>query len=105
MDKRETLLMWGVSVTGLVAWVLANGLDVVSALLMVRLGSAFSFARYHRAEFFLNYTGMRLLGTLAVWLLVALVNKHWPSVSRVAWSTLTACALVTAIAAWWRLAQ
>ena len=105
MDRRERLLIWGVAVTGVVAWVLANGLDVISALLMVRLGGAFAFSRYHRAEFFMIDAGMRLLGTLAVWLLVALVNKHWPSVSRIAWSTLTACALVTATAAWWRLAQ
>jgi hypothetical protein len=48
---------------------------------------------------------MRLLGTMALWLLVASASKRWPFASRIAWSALTACALVTAFAAWWRLYQ
>lgn len=86
------------------AWGLSNGLDVLSVLFAIRLGG-FPLARYHPSEFFLIYAGMRLLGTLAVTLVVALVNKHWSSLSRTVWSALTACALMTAIVAWWRLHQ
>jgi hypothetical protein len=82
---------------------LANGLDVLSVLFAVRFGNTFSFARNHPAEYFVIYAGVRLLGMLAVWLLTACVGKRWPSTSMTVWSALTACALVTSIAAWWRL--
>jgi len=36
-------------------------------------------------------------------LLVLFVDKHWPALRSTAWSALTAFALVTALAAWWRL--
>lgn len=87
------------------AWVLANGLDVLSVLYVLQFGSVWSFVRYHPAESFLIYAGMRLLGTLCVILLVFWVAKRWPSVFRAAWGALTVCALMTAIAAWWRLYQ
>ena len=105
MNRRETGMLLWLSITAVAAWVLANGLDVLSALYSVRFGSTFALARYHPAEAFLIYAGMRLLGTMAVWLLVASVSRRWSSVSRIVWSALTACALVTAIAAWWRLYQ
>jgi uncharacterized membrane-anchored protein len=93
------------AVTATAGWLLANGLDVLAALFAVQYGSTFSFARHHPAEYFLIYAGMRLLGTLAVWLLAASAGKRWKSVSTTVWSALTACALVTAVAAWWRLYQ
>jgi hypothetical protein len=105
MNRRETGMLLLLSITAVVAWVLANGLDVLSVLYSVQLGNTFAFTRYHPAEFFLIYAGMRMLGTMAVWLLVVSASKRWPSVSRIAWSALTGCALITAIAAWWRLYQ
>ncbi len=105
MKRRELRMLLWLAVTAVVAWVLANGLDVLSVLYSVRFGNTFVFARYHPAEYFLIYAGMRFLGTLAVWLLVVSASKRWPYMSRIAWSALTACALVTAIAAWWRLYQ
>jgi hypothetical protein len=84
---------------------LANGLDVLSVLYVLQFGSAWSFVRYHPAESFLIYAGMRLLGTLGVLLLAIWVTKHWTSAFRTAWGALTVCALATAIAAWWRLYQ
>ena len=87
------------------AWILANGLDVLSMLYVLQFGSTWSFARYHPAESFLIYAGMRFLGTLGVLLLAIWVTKHWTSVLRTTWGALTICALVTAIVAWWRLYQ
>ena len=54
---------------------------------------------------FIQGHGLLLLGALGVLLLVVWVTKHWISVFRTAWGALTVCALVTAIAAWWRLYQ
>ncbi len=104
MTRREVWAARWVAVTAIVAWGLSNGLDVISVLFAIRFGGI-PGARYHPSEFFLIYAGMRLLGTLAVILVVAFVNRHWASVSRTVWSALTACALMTAIVAWWRLHQ
>jgi hypothetical protein len=91
------------------AWILANGLDMLSMLLFLQLGGQLAFAssmvKYHPTEFTLIYAGMRTLGTLAVWLVVVLVEKHWASISHIFWNALTACALVTAVAAWLRIVQ
>ena len=105
MSRRETRMLLCLAVTAVVGWVLANGLDVLSVFYSVRFGNTLVLTRYHPAEYFLIYAGMRLLGTLATWLLVVSVSKRWPFMSRIVWSALTACALVTAIAAWWRLYQ
>jgi hypothetical protein len=93
----------GASLLSLLAWVLANVLDVLSVLALVREGGRMVFARYHPAESFLLYAGLRFLGTLALPLVVLSISRRWPSASRSAWGALTACALATAAAAWWRL--
>ena len=105
MNRRETRMLVWLSISAVAAWVLANGLDVLSVLFSVRFGNTVALARRHPAEAFLIYAGMRMLGTMAVWLLVVSVSRRWPSLSRIVWSALTAWALVTAIAAWWRLYQ
>jgi hypothetical protein len=93
--------------TAVVAWALANGLDVVSMSLFVQAGGQLVFAsqimRQHPAEFVMLYAGMRVLGTLAVYLLVTFAQKQWPLLSQTLWSVLTACSLATAVAAWWRV--
>jgi hypothetical protein len=93
----------GASLLSLLAWVLANVLDVLSVLALVRGGGRMVFARYHPAESFLLYAGLRFLGTLALPLALLSIGRRWPSTSRAAWGALTACALATAAAAWWRL--
>ena len=102
-EKREARTSWLLAGTAVIAWLLANGLDVLSVLFVVQFGGMFAFARHRPAEFLVIYAGMRLLGTLAVSLLAAFVGKRWPSASMAVWSALTAGALVTAVAAWWRL--
>jgi hypothetical protein len=103
MNRQEERTSRWLSVTAVIGWVLANGLDVLSALFAVQFGKVFPFARNHPAEYFVIYAGIRLLGTLAVWLLAAAAGRRWSSLSTTVWSALTACALATAIAAWWRL--
>jgi hypothetical protein len=109
MEPTSNVQRWrdwgtmGVSLLSLLAWVLANGLDVLSVLALVRAGERMILARHHPAESFLLYAGFRFLGTLALPLAVLSVSKRWPSLSRAAWGALTACALATAAAAWWRL--
>ena len=97
------------AITAITAWILANGLDMLSVLLFLQLGRQLAFAgsmaKYHPTEFVLIYAGMRTLGTLAMWLIVAFVEKHWASISHIFWNALTACALVTAVAAWLRIFQ
>jgi hypothetical protein len=105
VSRRERWISRWVSATAVVAWVLANGLDVVSMLFAVQFGGLLTFSRYHPAESFLIYAGMRLLGTLAVLLVVIWVSRRWSSMSSTVWSALTAGALVTALVAWWRLYQ
>jgi hypothetical protein len=105
----QSLLRWDdrcfvwASATSILAWGLANGLDVLSVLVLVQAGGRMAFARQHPAESFLIYAGLRLLGTAALPLAVASVGKRWPSLSRAAWGALTLCALATAAASWWRL--
>lgn len=93
-------------VTALLAWLLANGLDILTMLLMARSGLQlllFGGMMLHRpAEFFLLYAGMRLLLTLAVGLLALWADKHWPVAAVVLWNVLTFCSLVTAVLAWLR---
>ena len=103
MDKQRDWISWWTAVTALVAWVLANGLEIFSVFFSMQLGGQLGFVRYHQAEYFLLYAGMRMLGTLAVCLLVLFVSRRWPGTSKTVWSTLTFCALVTAVFAWWRL--
>jgi hypothetical protein len=103
VEKRKAWTSWLLAGTAVIAWLLANGLDVLSVLFVVRFGGIFALARHRPAEFLVIYAGMRLLGTLAVFLLAAFVGKRWPFMSMSVWSALTAGALVTAIAAWWRL--
>ena len=95
--------------TAVLAWVLANGLDILSTFLFLQLGGQLAFAemtaRHHPIEFTLIYAGMRTLGTLAVCLVVILVEKYWPPKAQLFWSALTAGALITAIAAWIRIYQ
>jgi hypothetical protein len=111
---RETSLVpgkprwedWGAlwaSVTSLLAWVLANVLDVFSVLVLVQGGGRMILARHHPAEAFLIYAGFRLLGTVALLLAVVSAGRRWPAMSRAVWGALTVCALATAAAAWWRL--
>jgi len=89
--------------TSLLAWVLANVLDLFSVLVLVQGGGRMAFARHHPAEAFLIYAGLRLLGTAALPLAVVAAGRRWPSMARTAWGVLTVCALATAAAAWWRL--
>ena len=91
------------SLTSLLAWVLANVLDLFSVLVLVQEGGRMAFARQHPAEAFLIYAGLRLLGTAALPLAVVSACRRWPSMARTAWGVLTVCALATAAAAWWRL--
>ena len=94
---------WWTGLTSHLAWILANVLDVYSVLHVVRSGARLAFAPHHPAESFLIYAGLRALGTLAVSLGVLSVGRYWPWSARAAWGALTACAGVTAVAAWWRL--
>lgn len=103
VSKRQALFAHLLSVTAAGAWVLANGLDMLSVLLALQLGGTLTFARYNPAAAFLIYAGMRTLLTLAVYLAAALVGKRWPMAANAAWSGLTACALAAALVAWWRL--
>jgi hypothetical protein len=87
----------------LLAWVLANLLDVFSVLAMVQDGARMVWARHHPAEAFVIYGLFRLLIALAVPLGAASASRRWPWVARTAWGMLTLGALVTAAGAWWRL--
>jgi hypothetical protein len=91
------------AITAVIVWVLANGVDVLSALLTVQAGGGLPFAQGHLAEYAIIYTGLRLLGTLALVLLAVFVSRHWPDVSGATWAAMTACAFVTTVLAWWRL--
>jgi hypothetical protein len=101
--RRERVMLWTSRLASLVAWTLANGLDVLSVLVVVRAGGRMAWVRYHPAEWFLVYAGLRFLGTLALALVVLSVSRRWPSASRPMWWALTVCALATVAAAWWRL--
>jgi hypothetical protein len=93
-----------VAATAAITWVLANGVDLLSMLLLVQGGGVvYPSARLYPAEFFLLYTGFRVLGAIAVVLAVAFVAKHWPALRSSAWSALTAFSFVAALTAWLRL--
>jgi hypothetical protein len=91
------------AVSSLLAWSMANLLDVLSALAMVRAGRRMVWARYRPAEAFVIYGLLRLLIALAVPLGFASAARRWPRTARAVWGALTLCALATAAAAWWRL--
>ena len=93
---------WAVG-SSLLAWTMANLLDVFSVLAMVQDGGRVAWARHRSAEAFVIYGLLRLLLTLAVSLGVASAARRWPRMARSIWGALTLCALVTAAAAWWRL--
>jgi hypothetical protein len=96
-------------ITTIIAWVLANGLDVFSLFLLFQLGKQPAFAgtmaRHHPFEYILIYAGLRTLVTLAACFGVPVVEKHFAPKSQVFWNALTAGALITAIAAWLRIYQ
>ena len=89
--------------SSLLAWAMANLLDVFSVLALVQDGGRMIWARQRPAEAFVIYGLLRLLLTLAVSLAVASAARRWPRVARSFWGVLTLCAMVTAAAAWWRL--
>ena len=89
--------------SSLLAWTMANLLDVLSVLAMVQDGGRMGWIRHRPAEAFVIYGLLRLLLTLAVSLGVASAARRWSKVARSIWGALTLCALVTAAAAWWRL--
>ncbi len=93
----------GTAVVAGIAWGLANGLDILSALLATQHGGRRA-AAFHPAESWLFYAGLRVLATLALYLLIVWVSRQRQSLFGVAWTNLTVCALVTAVIAWWRLA-
>ncbi|MBN1641818.1 MAG: hypothetical protein JXA09_11330 [Anaerolineae bacterium] len=103
MAERSKLMSRLVAITGSVAWGLANGLDIISMLLAIQMGNRFPRMPFHPAESFLIYAGLRALGTIAVWLAALAVGRRWPTLRGSSWTGLTAFALVTAIAAWWRV--
>jgi hypothetical protein len=103
MSKQALWMPRLLAASAALTWVLANGMDILSMLSVVQLGGGFAFARYRPAEFLLIYAGLRGLGTIAIVLLILFVAKHWDALRSTAWSALTAFALVTALAAWWRL--
>jgi hypothetical protein len=105
MKEGSKLIPRLVAVSGFTAWVVANGLDVLSMFSAIRTGARFALMPYHPAESFLLYAGFRLLGTIGVWLAIVVVGRRWPELRSSAWSALTAFALLTAIAAWWRVVQ
>lgn len=93
---------WAVG-SALVAWTMANLLDLFSVWLMVQAGGRWPWARHHPAESFVIYGLLRLLLTMAVPLGVASASRFWPWLARAFWGALTLFALATAAAAWWRL--
>jgi hypothetical protein len=95
-------LDWTV-VSSLLAWTMANLLDVFSVWAMVRTGGRLAWARQHPVEGFVIYALLRLLVALAIALGVTSAGRRWPGSARAAWGALTLCALVTAATAWWRL--
>ena len=89
--------------SSLLAWTMANLLDVFSVWAVVHTGGRLVWARQHPAEGFVIYGLLRLLVALAIPLGVASASRRWPGNARAVWGALTLCALVTAATAWWRL--
>ena len=105
---QDTQGLWFLSLdwtigSSLLAWAMANLLDVFSVLVRVQAGGRMIWARQHPAEGFVIYGLLRLLVVLAIPLGVASASQRWPRAARIAWGALTLCALVTAATAWWRL--
>ena len=92
------------AISAVLAWVLSNGLDVMSVLFFVQTGGRFALRRYRPAEHWLIYVGLRTLATMAVTLFAIHISKKWPGAARASWGALTVCALATAAVAWWRIA-
>lgn len=94
-------------VIALVTWTLANGLDIVSMFLFIRLGYrpllSNSLVGLHPVEFVLLYAGLRVLGTIAAGLMALWVEKHWSPKTSAFWAALIVAALLTALFAWLRL--
>ena len=107
MQKERRWMSTLTIITAAIAWLLANGLDVVSMFIFVQLGGRLTLASgtmlRHPVEFVLLYAGIRLLGTLAGCLGAAFAGKHWPAAAQVFWNALTVCAMITAVIAWLRL--
>ena len=93
---------WAIG-SSLLAWAMANLLDVFSVLARVQAGGQVAWARHHPAEAFVIYALLRLLIAVVVPLGFAFAVRRWHPMARTAWGALTLCALVTAAAAWWRL--
>ena len=89
--------------SSLLAWTMANVLDVLSALALVQAGGRMAWARHYPEEALIMYGLLRLLVTLALPLGAAAASRRWPAMARAIWGALTLCALATAAAAWWRL--
>ncbi len=93
--------------TAAAAWILANGLDMLSMVLFLQMGGQLAVANLnmgrHPVEFALIYVGLRTLGTLAACLIAVLAEKHSASIAHIFWNALTAGAIVTAITAWLRI--
>ena len=100
--RRNWIALW-TAITAMVAWVLASGLDVFSVFLVVQVGNRPLVWAHRAAEYLIVYAVMRLLGALALALLVIWLSKHRSSWSRAIWGGLTACSLATALLAWLRL--
>lgn len=101
-DHHSRVAQW-TAVSAVLAWVLANALDVLSVLFFVQTGGQFAFACYRPAEHWLIYAGLRMLGTLGVTLLAMYTGKRWPGASQASWGALSVCALATAFIAWQRI--
>ncbi len=88
----------------MVAWLLANALDVLSVLLYLRMGGVWPpVARRQPAAFLVIYATMRVLLTVAALLGAVSASRNRPSVAQVAWGVLTVCSLATVFMSWWRL--
>lgn len=101
--RKDRLAGWA-AVAAVVAWMLANALDVLSMLLYLQMGGTWPpVARRHPAAFLVIYATMRVLLAIAAWLGTLLASRLYPLATRAAWGTLTVCSLATVVAAWWRL--
>ena len=107
MHTRKHWLFTLLIIVALIAWTLANVLDIISMFLFIQLGYrpfiVGSVMSQHPVEFVLLYAGLRTLGTLAGGLAAMVAEKRWPSGSQLFWNALTIAALLTALFAWLRL--
>jgi hypothetical protein len=103
MSRQAVWIPRFLAASAVLTWAVANGMDLLSMLSAVQFGGGPAWAPLRPAEFLVIYAGLRLLGAIAIVLLLVFVVKHWPAMRSAAWSALTACAFLTAVAAWWRL--